>query len=192
VTAGAESDPDDPRAAAVGRVRQVTLPPAARALGMLSRVDCEDAFLLETGPAQDRTGDQCARAILEGAPNSTRIGLPSGWSALGLQLGSAQSDRFVLGWEVWRSTPDIALPGASVRLGLCGELRFERLQHTLPFATLVRLENRIASALWARIAPRHRQEGRAGPARAGQLPGTAAPTMNRDTAIGLLERKGLT
>jgi len=76
---------------------------------------------------------------------------------LGLRLGSARSDRFVLGWEVRRSTPDLALLGASGRLGLSGELLFQRQQHTLLFATLVQLENRIARAVWAGIAPRHRQ-----------------------------------
>jgi len=39
-------------------VRQVTPPPAARALSTLCHVDYEDAFLAETGPAQDRTGEQ--------------------------------------------------------------------------------------------------------------------------------------
>jgi hypothetical protein len=57
MTAGTDSHPDDPHGEALGRVRQVTLPPAARALSTLSRVDYEDAFLLETGPAQDRTGE---------------------------------------------------------------------------------------------------------------------------------------
>ena len=63
----------------------------------------------------------------------------------------------MLGWEVRRSTPDVALLGASGRLGLSGELLFECQQHTLFFATFVQLENRIARALWAGIAPRHRQ-----------------------------------
>jgi hypothetical protein len=42
-----------------------TAPLAARALSTLCHVDYEDAFLVETGPAQDRTGEQWARAILE-------------------------------------------------------------------------------------------------------------------------------
>ncbi len=157
MTADTESHPNDPHVEALGRVRQVTLPPAARALSTLSHVDYEDAFLVETGPAQDRTGEQWARAILEDAPMSTRNALSRGWSALGLRLGSTQSDRFVLGWEVRRSTPDVALLGANGRLGLSAELLFERQQHTLLFATFVQLENRIARALWAGIAPRHRQ-----------------------------------
>jgi hypothetical protein len=157
VTASTDSHSDDPHVAAPGRVRQVTLPPAARALSTLSHVDYEDAFLAETGPAHDRTGEQWARAILEDAPMSTRNALSRGWSALGLRLGSTQSDRYVLGWEVRRSTPDVALLGASGRFGLSGELLFERRQHTLLFATFVQLENRVARALWAGIASRHRQ-----------------------------------
>jgi hypothetical protein len=120
-------------------VRQVTPPPAARALSTLSHVDYEDAFLVETGPAQDRTSEQWARAILEDAPVRTRKALSGGWSALGLRLGSTQPDRFVLGWDVRRSTPDAALLSASGRLGLSGELLFERRQHTLLFATFVQL-----------------------------------------------------
>ena len=117
MTADTESHPNDPHVEALGRVRQVTLPPAARALSTLSHVDYEDAFLVETGPAQDRTGEQWARAILEDAPMSTRNALSRGWSALGLRPGSTQSDRLVLGWEVRRTTPDVALLGASGRLG---------------------------------------------------------------------------
>jgi hypothetical protein len=157
VTVGTNSHPSDPHAETLGTVRQVTLPPTARALSTLSHVSYEDAFLVETGPAHDRTGEQWARAILEDAPVSTRNALSRGWSALGLRLDSTQSDRFVLGWAVRRSTPDVALLGASGRLGLSGELLFERQQHTLLFATFVQLENRLARALWARIAPRHRQ-----------------------------------
>jgi hypothetical protein len=157
VIADRENHPNDPHVETPGRVRQVALPPAARALSTLSHVDYEDAFLVETGPAQDRTGEEWARAILEDAPMSTRNALSRGWFALGLRLGSTRSDRSVLGWEVRRSTPDFALLGASGRLGLSGELLFEPQEHTLLFATFVQLENRIARAVWAVIAPRHRR-----------------------------------
>jgi hypothetical protein len=140
-----------------GRVRQVALPPSARALSTLSHVDYEDAFLVETGPAQDRTGEQWARAILEDAPSVMRAALLWGWSALGLQLGSTRTDRFVLGWEVRRSTPDFALLGAGSRLGLPAELLLERQQKRILFATLVQQENHIARAVWAGVAPGHRQ-----------------------------------
>jgi Protein of unknown function (DUF2867) len=137
-------------------VRQVAVPPAARALSTLSHVDYEDAFLLETGAARDRTGEQWARAILEDAPIIIRRKLRWGWFALGLKLGSTRSDRLVLGWEIRRSTPDYALLAASSRLGLPAELLLERRQHTLLLATFVHQQNPIARAIWAAVAPQHR------------------------------------
>jgi hypothetical protein len=150
VTAGTDSHSNDP-------VRPVTLPSAARALSTLSQVDYEGAFLVETGPAQHRTSEQWARTILEGAPVSMREALWAGWSALGLQLGPTRSDRHVLGWEVRLSTLDVVLLGASGRLGLSGELLFERQQQTLLFATFVQLDNPDARSMWAAIEPQHRQ-----------------------------------
>jgi hypothetical protein len=137
-------------------VRQVALPPAARALSTLSHVDYEDAFLVETGQAQDRTAENWARAILEDAPIIMRSALLWGWSALGLKLGSTRSDRFVLGWEVRRSTPDFVLLGAGSRVGMPAELLVERRQQTLLFATLVQKQNQIARAMWAGVEPVHR------------------------------------
>jgi hypothetical protein len=139
------------------RVRQVALPPAARTLSTLSNIDDEDAFLVETGPAEGRTGEQWARAILEDAPIIVRRKLRWGWLALGLKLGRARADRSILGWEVRRSTPDFALLGARSRLGLPAELLFERQQDTLLVATFVQQQNPIARAMWAAVAPRHRQ-----------------------------------
>ncbi len=138
------------------RVSQVAMPPVERALSTLSHVDYEDAWLVETGPAQDRAGEQWARAILEDAPIATRSVLLSGWLALGLRLGSPLSDRFVLGWEVRRSPPDFVLLGANSRLGLQAELLLKRQEHTLFFATFVQQENHIARAVWAGVAPVHR------------------------------------
>jgi hypothetical protein len=57
---------------------------------------------------------------------------------------------------VRRSTPDVALLGASSRLGLPAELLCKRQQHTLLFATFVQQENQIARAVWAGVAPVHR------------------------------------
>jgi hypothetical protein len=39
-------------------VRRVAMPPAARTLSTLSQIDYEDAFLVDIGPSQDRTGEQ--------------------------------------------------------------------------------------------------------------------------------------
>ena len=140
-----------------GRVRQVAVPPAARALSTLSHVDYEDAFIVDVGPGRARTGEEWARAILEEAPASTRRALRSGWLALGLRLGATRSDRTVLGWQVRRSTGDFALLGAGSRLGLEGEVFVKHRQRTLLAGTFVQLKNPIARAVWAGVAPGHRR-----------------------------------
>jgi hypothetical protein len=137
--------------------RQVAVPPAARALSTLSRIDYEDAFLVDIGPSEDQTAEQWARTILEGASDSTQSQLRWGWFALGLKLGPTRADGCVLGWEVRRSTPDVSLLGAGSRLGMPAELLFAREEDTLLLATLVQQDNPIVRAVWAAVAPRHRQ-----------------------------------
>jgi hypothetical protein len=93
-TAGTDSHPNDPHVETPGRVRPVAVPPAARTLGTLPHIDYEDAFLVETGPAQDRTSEQWARAILEDAPIIMRRALAGAGSrsACGsVQLGLTDS-----------------------------------------------------------------------------------------------------
>ncbi len=139
-----------------GRVREVAVPPAARRVSTLSDVDYEDAFLVETGSAQDRTPEHWARVILEEAPTTMRTALAWGWFALGLQLGSTRSDRLVLGWAVRRSTSEFVLLAGRSPIGLSAELLFKRQKRTLLFATFLQQENSIARAVWAGVAPMHR------------------------------------
>jgi hypothetical protein len=101
-------------------------------------------------------GEQWARAILENAPIIMRRALRWGWFVLGLRLGSIRSARFVLGWEVRRSTTDVALLGASSRLGLPAELLSKRQQQAPLFATFAQQENHIERAVWAGVVPVHR------------------------------------
>jgi hypothetical protein len=133
------------------RVRQVPVPPEARARSTLSHIDYEDAFVVETGAADDRTAEQWIRAILEDAPLVVRSQLVSGWSSLGLKLGRAG----VLGWPVRRSTPGIVLLGAGSRIGMPAELLLERRQGSLLFCTFVQQDNAVARALWAGVEPVH-------------------------------------
>lgn len=135
-------------------VRLIAVPPAARARTTFSRIDYEDAFLVDAG--RDLTGEGWARAVLEDAPASTRRDLDRGWSALGLRRRPQGSDQTVLGWEVRQSTPDFVLLGASGRLGISGELLFERREGGMLFATFVHLGNPLARVTWARVTPRHR------------------------------------
>jgi hypothetical protein len=136
-------------AAAGSMVRQVAVPAAARARSTLAHVDYADAFVVDIRAAKSRIAEEWARAIVEGAPASVQRQLRWGWTALGLKLGPTRSDRFVLGWEVRRSTPDLVLLGAGSRIGMPAELLLERRQRSLLFATLVQHDNAIARAVWA-------------------------------------------
>jgi hypothetical protein len=138
-------------------VRQVAVPPNARAVTTLAHIYYEDAFALETTAAQDRTAEQWARAVLEDAPAGFRRTLRLGWFVLGLQLGPARTKGFVFGWEVQLTTPDVVLLAVRSRVGLRAELVFKREQHTLVLASFVQAPNRIARATAAAIAPMHRR-----------------------------------
>jgi hypothetical protein len=150
-----EERPHAEEVAVAAQIRQIPLPPDARALGTLARIDYEEAFLVDADV--DGTPEQWARAVLEDAPPHVRRGLRRGWRALGLRLGSPRSGRRVLGWEVRLSTPDFVLLAAGSRIGMPGELLFKRERHGLLFATFVQQRNPVARAVWARIAARHRQ-----------------------------------
>jgi hypothetical protein len=156
VPAGTDG-PSGTRVEAPGEVREVALSPVERTVSTLSRVDYTDAFLLETERAQDRTGEEWTRAILEDAPAATRRKLRRGWFALGVRLGSTEDSRLVLGWEVRRSTEDVALLAATSLIGMDAEVLCKREQNALLVATFMQLKNPVARAVWAAFAPRHRK-----------------------------------
>jgi hypothetical protein len=143
--------------ARVGRARQIAVPADARALSTLSRVDYEDAFLVETGLARERTGEQWARAMLEDAPAATRRALRWTWLALGLRLGSTRDERRVFGWELRRSSPDFALLAARSLVGLQAEVLLKRGRDSVLCASFLRVGNPVARAVWSGIAQAHRR-----------------------------------
>jgi hypothetical protein len=138
------------------RVRSIEVPPEARELCTLERIDYEDAFVLEDVAVEDQTAEQWAHAILDDAPLLLRRALRGGWSAIGLRLGPERPDRFVLGWEIRRSEPDFVLLGAPSRLGLLAQLLVMRLPEQLLFDTFVRRDGVIARGLWAGTEPLHK------------------------------------
>jgi hypothetical protein len=163
-------------------VRQIAVPPAARALSTLPRIDYADCFLVETGPFEDRTAEQWARAIMEDAPLAIRRSLQSGWSAIGLKLGPTRSDGFVLGWEVRLSAPGVVLLAAGSRIGMPGELLFKRQRHALLFATFVQHQTPVSRAVWAGVEPVHVPIVRRLLEQASERLGGAARPQNRSTA----------
>jgi hypothetical protein len=133
-------------------VRQVALPPAARALTTLPRVDYSDAFLVESGSTQKWSAERWARAVLEDAPVAIRTKLLLGWSAIGLKPATRGS---VLGWEIRVSRPDFVLLGRDSLIGMPGELLFKCEPEALLFATFVHHANHVARAVWAAVEPAH-------------------------------------
>ena len=136
-------------------VTQISLPADARALSALSRIDYEDAFIVEG--AGERTPREWARAVIDDAPARVRARLYTGWLSLGLRLGPPWSSHRVLGWRVAHSEPDWLLLAASSWLGLRGELLFRSEPDGLLFTTLIQLTNPVARCVWARVTDTHQQ-----------------------------------
>jgi Protein of unknown function (DUF2867) len=138
-------------------VREIELPVPARALSTLPRIDYTDAFRLTIPGASRHTGEEWARAILEGAPAPTRAMLRRGWFALGLHLGSSNNRRLVLGWAVRRRSPEFVVLGARSLLGMEAELLFRRERSAILFATLLKLNNPLFRTFWGAFSPQHRR-----------------------------------
>jgi hypothetical protein len=136
-------------------VTQIPVPREAQARSTLDRIDYADAFRVDIPATPGRTAEDWARAALEQAPATTRTSLQSGWSSLGLKLDLTSRHPEVLGWRIRENTRDYVLLGAAGRLGLSGELLFERLEQQLHFSTFVKLSHIGARALWAAIEPAH-------------------------------------
>lgn len=135
--------------------RPVPVPPEARALSTLPRIDYENALIVDTDPTSARTSEQWVREVLEGAPADMRKALRQGWSALGLRLDSAPPDQLILGWTIRHNTPDSILLGAESPRGLHGELLIHRQTHTVLFASFIHLSTDQARALWAGVEHQH-------------------------------------
>jgi hypothetical protein len=136
-------------------VSAVALPADARRLTTLSRIDYEDAFLVDAGV--QRSAEEWVQAMLSDAPLMVRSRLVAGWLALGLNLRGPWSAHRVLGWHVQHSDSDFVLLAADSWLGLRGQLLFRSEPRGLLFATFVQQNNPLVRSLWARITHRHQQ-----------------------------------
>jgi hypothetical protein len=161
------------------KVRQVALPPVARALSTLPRIDYSDAFLVESASTRSWSAEQWARAVLEGASAAIKTRLLLGWSAIGLK--PTARDSAVLGWGIRASTPDFVLLGRDSLIGMPGELLFKCEPEALLFATFVHHANHMARAVWAAVEPTHVRIVRQLLERAGQqIAGPAAAPLPRE------------
>lgn len=139
---------------AAGWVRQVAVPPEARALSTLPGCDYEDAFVVDVRAVDARSAEQWARYVVEEAPADIRRTLRAGWSGLGIELDADPPERRVLGLRIRRDTPDFVLLAADSRNGM-GELLLARCHGKLLFCTFVQHETAVGRAAWARVEPYH-------------------------------------
>jgi hypothetical protein len=138
-------------------VREIEVPAAARALSTLPEIHYEETFLADVDAARDRSPQDWARAILEGAPAKTRRALRLGWTGLGVRLGPEGSPAHVLGWEIRHADAEYALLAGYSPLGLSAELLVTYHEDELLFATFVQQRNPAGRALWLGIEPAHRR-----------------------------------
>jgi hypothetical protein len=170
-------------------VREFALPPEARELTTLPRLDYHDCFLVDDVRRSDRTPEQWARALVGGAPPKMQRTLRTAWLTLGLKLGPADDEQLVLGWPVRLSTDDHVLLSADSRAGFSAELLLKLEPPGLLFATFIQLHNALGRGLWALITPGHQrtvayvlERGTRPRRRASEPPRTAASGPERPSA----------
>lgn len=138
-------------------VRQVDLPPDAKAHCTLSRLDYTDAFVVDTAGGRHVSAEQWARTILEDAPLRFQRTAPWAWRALGLERGSLSSTESILSWPIKSRSDDMVLLSASGHLGMSAELLVEQRSDGLLFSTMIELRNRAVRLEWAAITPTHQR-----------------------------------
>jgi hypothetical protein len=145
-----------------GRPRAARVPVAVaddRALGV--PFDYADAFTIALSEADDRTAERFARDALEAAPPPLRWLV---WNVfrfvLGFELGPRESPRHVLGWTVVSSSDDLVRLEARSRRFSAVLLGSRPDPHTAKVITAVAFGSSSSRALWALVAPVHRQVAR--------------------------------
>jgi hypothetical protein len=121
------------------------------------RYDYTDSFEAPTATADDRTPEQLARAVFEGAPRPVRWFLLAGFRyGLGLRFGPRPSPEHVLGWAIIDRAPDsITLESGSWLL--TSRLIFQTEDACASVSTFVRYERPIAKVIWPPISILHCQ-----------------------------------
>jgi hypothetical protein len=125
--------------------------------GSVDNYDYTDSFEAEDARGDDRSPEQWARAVFEGAPTPMRWFLVAGFRfGLGLRFGPRRSPQHVLGWAiVERGTSSLTLEARSWLL--TSRLVFQTEGSRLTQSTLVRYDRPIAAVIWPPVSILHRQ-----------------------------------
>ncbi|RZS44738.1 hypothetical protein EV193_101615 [Herbihabitans rhizosphaerae] len=136
-------------------VREIEVPAAARDLCTHDRIGYQNALLAELDSAADRTAEQWACMVTEGASDEMRAGLLAGWSELGAQLGPLDAPDHVLGWPILRAAPEFALLGVTSTRGFRCQTLVMRDERSVLFASFVQFDTDEGRAVWGQVEHMH-------------------------------------
>lgn len=160
------------------RARRIEMPARLRDADTLTDPGYTFACAVPVAATDDRTAEQWARAVFEGAPRPVRWFLLTGWILiLRLRLGPRTSAAHVLGWRILSATPaavTLVTDSPLFTTHLVVEVRDSRAVH----ATFLRFEHGFGRLLWAITDPIHRLTIRALLTRAARR----APGTQQDSA----------
>jgi hypothetical protein len=143
------------------RAHRVEVPEAVRSAGSPAGVDDATAFEILVAQDDERSPEQWARLIFEGAPIALRWFVLIGWRVvLRLRLGPARTPAYVLGWRIVGTTAS-AFPSAEaitlqVRSKLITADKIVQVNRSrVTVTTLVRYERRTGRLIWMAVSPIH-------------------------------------
>jgi Protein of unknown function (DUF2867) len=114
------------------------------------------AYEVTIAAGDQRSPEQWARHIWEGAPAPLRWFMVAGWRfVLGLRLGPMRSADHVLGWRIVKRGPDVIVCALPSRL-LNAHNVFRRADGTLIWSTFVSYEHWMGEVIWIPVSVLHR------------------------------------
>jgi hypothetical protein len=138
----------------VGRVCPTS--PTTGCTGTPREHDFACAYQVATAADDNRSSEQWARVVWEGAPAPLRWFMLAGWRlVLGLRLGPRHSPDHVLGWRIVDRGPDETVCQLSSRF-LNAHNAFRKVDRTFVWSTFVIYERPIARVIWPPASLLHR------------------------------------
>jgi hypothetical protein len=138
----------------VGRVSPAS--PTTGSPVALQEYDFACAYQVAVAPDDNRSSEQWARALWEGAPGVLRWFMLVAWRlVLGLRLGPLHSPDHILGWRIIDRDPDETV--CQLRSGfLNAHNTFRKVDGTLVWSTFVDYERPLAWVIWPPASLFHR------------------------------------
>lgn len=137
----------------LGRVRVTS--PTASALDA-GKFDFACGYQVAIAPGDQRSSEEWARDIWEGAPAPLRWFMLAGWRfALGLRLGPLHSPEHILGWRIEDASTDETVCQLRSKF-LSAHNDFRLVDQMLIWSTFVSFERPWARIIWPPVSVIHR------------------------------------